>query len=322
SIQNHLFIHKSIELTMDHFIVKGRISIFKKIDKLINEDIFIGGKKETAIPKNKFETILKKIPNDYQIKLYVESLITPILQEYLETTVDSEQKYQNYMNKKPSKKGEDLTKTFKEYEIKKYEVLLEKLNNMLDDDVPYSEKQWQKEIIQILLLLYPKYIRIFENVGVQDSIKKTVRKLDYMLVDSNGTIDIVEIKKPCLNTKVNGVIRSKPSYRDNYIPLSDLSGAIMQIEKYIFHLTRWANKGEKKLTAKYKSKLPPKFKIKITNPSGIVIMGRDINLDEIQKQDFEIIKRKYKNIIDIITYDELLRRLEFMISSLKLLNTK
>jgi len=43
-------------------------------------------------------------------------------------------------------------------------------------------------------------------------------------------------------------------------------------------------------------------------------MGIESGLTEIQKNDFEIIKRKYKHIIEIITYDELIRRLEFLIS--------
>ena len=59
------------------------------------------------------------------------------------------------------------------------------------------------------------------------------------------------------------------------------------------------------------------FKIKITNPSGIIIMGRDDKLSDIQRDDFEVIKRKYKNIIDIITYDDLLKRLKFTIEQLK-----
>jgi hypothetical protein len=45
-------------------------------------------------------------------------------------------------------------------------------------------------------------------------------------------------------------------------------------------------------------------------------MGRDSNLREDQRQDFEVVKRKYKYIIDIITYDDLLRRLEFIIKQL------
>lgn len=88
----------------------------------------------------------------------------------------------------------------------------------------------------------------------------------------------------------------------------------MQVEKYIFYLNKWGIKGEEKLTDYYKSELPENFKIRITNPCGIIIMGRSDGLSLEQLQDFEVIKRKYKNIIDILTYDDLLERLEFMIA--------
>ena len=51
---------------------------------------------------------------------------------------------------------------------------------------------------------------------------------------------------------------------------------------------------------RYKSLLPEDFSIKITNPKGIIIMGRQNNLTPEQYQDFEIIKRKYSNVMDII----------------------
>jgi hypothetical protein len=87
---------------------------------------------------------------------------------------------------------------------------------------------------------------------------------------------------------------TKRTYRDNYIPLKELSGTVMQIEKYIFYLNKWGKKGEEKLTAHYKNELAENFKIKITNPSGLIIMGRTVGLSEEQIQDFEVIKRKYK----------------------------
>ena len=88
----------------------------------------------------------------------------------------------------------------------------------------------------------------------------------------------------------------------------------MQVEKYILHLNKWGKTGEDILNKRYKEKLPENLKIKITNPGAMIILGRSNNLSLDQKTDFEIIKRKYKNIIDIITYDDLIRRLKFIIS--------
>ena len=81
------------------------------------------------------------------------------------------------------------------------------------------------------------------------------------------------------------------------------------------------NKGEDNLTKKYATKLPSGMSIHISNPKAIIIVGRDQigngNMTENQKLDFEIIKRKYTNMMDIITYDDLLRRLNRTISALK-----
>lgn len=63
--------------------------------------------------------------------------------------------------------------------------------------------------------------------------------------------------------------------------------------------------------------MPAKFEIKITNPQAIIILGRDSDFADDQKFDFEIIKRKYANIIDIMTYDDLLRRLDNIISMIR-----
>ena len=46
-------------------------------------------------------------------------------------------------------------------------------------------------------------------------------------------------------------------------------------------------------------------------------MGRDNNLSAAQRHDFEVIKRKYKNVVDIITYDDLIRRLETVVKQYK-----
>lgn len=84
----------------------------------------------------------------------------------------------------------------------------------------------------------------------------------------------------------------------------------MQIEQYIFYLHKSGRSEEGKLTKYFKNELHEDFQIKITNPGGIIIMGRKKGLTEEQIQDFEVIKRKCNNVIDIITYNDLIERLE------------
>lgn len=309
-----IFIHKDVSLTPNFFVADSNVSVFNLIKNISQNDLYLGGGYPNAVPVEEFEKLLKFFPTPYERRKYVEARITSVLRNYLDDIKDTEKLYQKYINTKLSKQGTDLTKTFKSAELLKYKTILEKLQQMLKGENQYSEHQWQEEILQIILLLYPKYIFAFKSVPIQARIANGIRdkQLDLLLVDSNGYIDVIEIKKPFENA-----IMTKGVYRENYIPLRELSGTVMQIEKYIYYLNRWSLDGERFLNLKYETKLPKGFDIKISNPSGLIIMGRENNLSAEQKNDFEVVKRKYKNIVDIITYDNLLERLQFTIEQIK-----
>ncbi|WP_229216767.1 Shedu immune nuclease family protein [Dyadobacter sp. 3J3] len=128
------------------------------------------------------------------------------------------------------------------------------------------------------------------------------------MIDADGNLDLIEIKKP-----LDDSILSKSRPRDNHVPNRELTETIMQVEKYIFHLNKWGINGEREVNEKYKKDLPNGLKINFTNPKGLLILGRSHQFNRDQKLDFEIIKRKYANIVDIITYDDLLQRLSNII---------
>lgn len=290
------------------------INWLRTIPQSLISIVHLGGDNRSAVPVEEFEKVLKHFPNSYERRKYVEARIVATLRNYLDGIRDAEKIYQKYINTKLTKQGIDLTKTFQDVELIKYKTILEKLRGMLKDENQYSEHQWQEEILQIILLLYPKYIFAFKSVPIQAKLSDGIKdkQLDFLLVDSNGYVDIIEIKKPFENA-----IMTKGVYRDNYIPLRELSGTVMQIEKYIYYLNRWSLDGEKFLKSRYKAQLPEGFDIKIANPNGVIIMGRENNLSSQQKNDFEVVKRKYKNIVDIITYDNLLERLHFTIEQIQ-----
>ena len=301
-----VFLHKDLHFDTELFYYNNDISIFKKIENVIDEDIYIGGDHPEAITEEAYRNLLKDFPTPHEMKLYVSARVASAINEYFSTTKDAAQKLQNYLDKKLIKKATSLPGEIFENEYSKFVAIRDKLITMLDDKISYTENVWQDEILEIILLLYPKYIRVFKSVPVRfDGVKK---QLDLMLVDANGSIDIIEIKKPARDS-----IMSKGNYRDNFIPLRELSGTVMQIEKYIYYLNRWGYRGEKQLTERYSKLIPEGMEIKITNPSGLIIMGREDVLSTEQRQDFEVVKRKYKNVVDIITYDSLLKRLSFII---------
>ena len=308
-IELGLYIHKDIELDKKFFVANRNISVFRKIENILakyEKEIRIGTTEKDNLPFDIFQKIISEFPSSAELDHYSNMRLDVVIKDYLETNRDYEEKYNNYMNKKASKVGEDIYDIFDNYEVEKYQKILDKLNIMLSNEDKYSEKQWQIEIMQIIKLIYPKYIAVFENVKIRDVYKPTNRFLDFMLVDANGNVDIVEIKKPFGK---KGLVTTTV-YRDNHVPVRELSGSIMQIEKYIFYLNKWGKTGEDTLTTKYLSKLPKDFRIKVTNPGALIIMGRNHSMNTKQEEDFEIIKRKFKNVIDILTYDDLVKRLE------------
>lgn len=76
------------------------------------------------------------------------------------------------------------------------------------------------------------------------------------------------------------------------------------------------NREKDNLFAKLKGMLPQGVLPQAVNPQGILIIGRSKGFDEQQIRDFELIKRQYKNVADIMTYDDLISRFERIVDSL------
>lgn len=307
------------------FVAAREISIFRRIAELIEstKTIYIGGDIDGAIPVQVFSEMLKKFPNSTELNHYASARIANVIGEYLDPHRDFRAQYERYLSRRKSivrdlpLRAENLIVV----EIEKFVLIRDTIRAWLSKE-QRTEEQWQKMLIAFLPLIFPKYIAVLQKVPVEDHYstpgKATKRQIDIALVDVNGNLDVIEIKKP-----FDDVLLRKTRYRDNFVPTKDLSGTIMQVEKYLFHLSKWGIAGEAKLTSKFGSLLPPDMKIRITNPKGLVILGRDRKpdgsaaLEPSQIFDLEVIRRKYANVIDIITYDDLLRRLESIIASLQ-----
>ena len=303
-----VLIHRNVPMTWKWFTAEQRTSIFEVIAGIRPKRIVIGGSEPDAIPEVEYARLLEQFPTSHELMRYVLARLGAVIREYSDTGADAEKLYRSYITKRLKKRTQDIVGLFREEEERKYRYLLERLTNMLNAEETYTESAWQAEIVQIVLLLNPRYIRAIERAPVRDPDRGVTRQIDILLVDSSGNLDVIEVKQP-----FDKCIVTEGQYRDNHIPLRELSGSVMQIEKYLYYLNRWGSAGEEALTERYREVLPPGFAIRITNPSGIIIMGRDSNLNDRQRRDFEVIKRKYKSIVDIITYDDLLRRLGFIL---------
>lgn len=322
-IKNNLYISKNINLSRSTFAAERNISIFRRLSRLLNhsDPIFIGGDNTKAIPSEIFSELLRKFPNSHEVNRYADARVHLILEQYIYEMKDARGHYEAYLNKVTPKIKNNLDlNIINELEIEKYNFIRNSIEDALKTKKNWSEKQWQNLMVKFLLLLFPKYILVIENITIHDYYStpgtKKDRFIDIGLIDSSGNLDVIEVKKP-----FDDKILRRTEYRGNSIPTSELSGGIMQAEKYLFHLSKWGTKGEDNLTKRYASKLPTGMSIHISYPKAIIIVGRDQigdgNMTPNQKLDFEIIKRKYTNMMDIITYDDLLRRLDRTISALK-----
>lgn len=315
--QHNILIHKDDKITKRKFSIIVENKLFKAIEDTIQAQVIIGGEGKNSIPYKDFIYIVDSCPTKTELLFYTRKRISNSLNDYFDNVRDYGKRYEKYLTRLQKRTPiENTLASVAEYETKKYSFILDKLQKMLQTEESYAEKTWRNEIIQIITLIYPKYVAAVKELCIKGTVREKAenRFVDIALFDVNGNIDVIEIKKPCDQIP----LLSSGKYRDNYVPSKDLAGAIMQVEKYIYHLKRMGKEGEKELTAQIHKKrrgdsMIENMKVRITNPRGMVIMGRSADLSEEQKNDFEIIRRKYANIVDIVTYDDLIHRLECLI---------
>ncbi len=317
NIKYDLYLSTDLKLNIQTFRGEKDISIFSKMDALVNESIVIGGDSERAIPIEDFQKLLKNFPSDTELKHYVNARISNVVKDYLDVKSDYQAKFENHLKKKKTIHPTVDFSVVYGYEIAKYEFIYAELTDALNhlDRYP-TENDWQNKIKQFILLLFPKYVAVLTELRIKDFTtnpnKATDRRIDLAMIDANGYLDILEIKRP----QTDKLLHSSKN-RDNYTASKALSDTVMQCEKYIYYLSKWGCEGEKQINKANNHKLPYGVAIKITNPKALILFGRDNELSEDQLHDLQIIKRKYTNIADIITYDDLLRRLKNIIDSFK-----
>ncbi len=117
NIDFDVYFSKDIEIKPDFFKAERNISIFRKINKVLHEDMYISNDSEKDLPINEFTKLINEFPNSYELSKYTESRIVAIIEDYFSNIDDAKNNFEKYLNKKTSKKGINLLKTFKEYEI-------------------------------------------------------------------------------------------------------------------------------------------------------------------------------------------------------------
>jgi len=164
---------------------------------------------------------------------------------------------------------------------------------MLSDSL--SEAKWGEFLKKNLFLVESKYIKLIPQLNV---VLAGSRLVDFGLIDSQGYLDLFEIKKP------NTPILATRKDRGNYYWNAEATKAIVQAEKYLFNSERKAAL----LTEDIKGELG--VDVKIVRPRAVVIMGHSNQLDcDEKKEDFRILRMSLKNV-EVTLYDELCERLK------------
>lgn len=309
--ENSFYLSNKIKLKPEMFTAYRNISILRKIDEVIERDFYIGGDWEShnGISRETFDDLLSKFPKTAELDKYAHMRIASIIKDYFPECDKYEAIYEKFVESKNSSYASSVSAISKfnvQIELEQFTVAYQELMDMLNRYEAIDEKQWQEKIHNILQLLYPKYICCAREIKFYGGKKD--KQPDFLLVDANGFVDILEIKK--------ADVRMLTQYRNNYVATREISGAIQQIEKYIFCLNS-SDKAKVDVSKKLTEILPEGVEIKIVNPQGILLAGRSNEFNCEQQKDFELIKRQYKHVADIMTYDDLAQRLRNIIASLE-----
>lgn len=305
-----------------------RTSIFKKISNVIDESeskIVIGGDSESSLPWEEFDALISRFPTTITLQAYGEMAIAEAVADNLLPKYDYALSYQEKKKRARSRMGHADTAALSlgsdSIKLNLFRSLQEgisKVEELLEREEAADEDSWQKIVLEVLPVLFPQYIAVLREAIVPEMVSKrgavTKRKLDYLLIDASGNVDVIEMKKAFGKMK----LLCKTPYRDNFIPARELSGGISQIEKYIYYLNHLGAEGEQKFSETCKAKLrqqgielPDELSLRCLNPRGILMIGRaSFSVEE--QRDFDLIRRQYAHVVDIITYDDLLTRLKNM----------
>lgn len=164
-----------------------------------------------------------------------------------------------------------------------------------------SEQKWGTFLQKHLYLIDSKYVHVIGQLNV---VLGGQRKVDFGMVDSQGYLDLFEIKKPATPLLAQSVDRG------NHYWSTDTVKAIAQAEKYLFNADRKAaNLAEDIRREK-------KIEVSVIRPRAVLIIGNSSQLDSEEKEkDFRVLKMALKNV-EMVTYDELLQRLKNQMSKI------
>ena len=171
----------------------------------------------------------------------------------------------------------------------------------------HPESWWQNYIQARILIMQQGYIRPVEKMNVAIGNTKFP---DFALVTHDNYLDILEIKKP------DTTILKEDKSRGNYHWDTEIARAIIQVENYLEHISNQAAQVRSFVKDTYE------LELKVVRPRGFILAGNSAEFSsQKQRDDFRLLSHGLKNVT-VITYDELLVRLENHIRVLEKYSSK
>jgi len=264
--------------------------------------------KQKVIAKKFAELYPKYFNEDTQLFNYEKGLFKAILsKDFLPTLLSTEDReaINNFIPRfiasgVAGKKASIAGKLKAGFELKVLKTIAADLDNRIKSDK--SESTWQDYLKANILHIQQGYIAFVEkaNIAVVDT-----KFPDFLLVTHDEYLDILEIKTP-----VTQLLAFDKSH-NNYFWTPELSKAVSQTENYIHEVYTLADKVRSKIKDKYG------IELRVVRPRGVIIAGNTNQFLKNKKMadDFRLLSQGLKNIT-IVTYDELLVRLQNYISVL------
>ena len=167
----------------------------------------------------------------------------------------------------------------------------------------HDESWWQTYFSKNILLFQDNYIRLIEKLNI--TVAGT-QFPDFIVVTSDGYLDILEIKKP------DTVLLKEDASHLNYYWGPEIAKAISQVENYIDRVTKNSSLIRTELKDRYG------IDLRIIKPRGIVIAGRASEFGGVVKKadDFRLLNEGLKNV-QILPYDEVSQHLRNTITSIE-----
>lgn len=280
--------------------IKTSLILLEKMDKEFwdrSRDI------KNDIVRNFFSIYFPSYFQDLQTDVYVPGTISGIFNKKILSKLSSEDK--DAINKfLPDYIASESIKTVNLLKAEAQIQSLKDLAKTLKKEIKTShgESWWQKFIKSNILIIQQGYINSLEKINI--SIGNT-KFPDFSLITHDNYLDILEIKKP------STPLLKFDQGRDNYYWDSEMSKAIIQVENYISNISKYSDNIRSYLLDN------KKINLQVLRPRGIILAGNFGDFKEQkEKDDFRLLSQSLKNIT-ILTYSELLTRLENYIKILE-----